>query len=192
MSAENKVYAVLSKVIFYREIEFLSLFRAEVANRTIDEFESRLDRFLADFLDLVLISESFDMLVRAKFKINLVRIVDEFLRKILADELRKFAADFMAQREFAVGKRTRAGKTGRDMAVRLAVSAFAAERFRAHTALYRLSLFDNAHFFVATVAQKFDRRKDSGRSCTDYTNIVFFHCCLQNLCYGISPRLSNA
>ena len=53
------------------------------------------------------------------------------------------------------------------MAIRFAVAALTAESFRAYALFNGLSLLDDAHFFVAAVAQKFDCRKYTRRTCAD-------------------------
>ena len=78
-----------------------------MADGAIHEFEPRFNRFFADFLDLVLVAESFYVLVRAEFEINLVGIVDELLREIVPYEFGKLAAHFVRKRQFAVRKRAR-------------------------------------------------------------------------------------
>ena len=56
------------------------------------------------------------------------------------------------------------------MAIRFAVAALTAESFRAYALFNGLSLLDDAHFFVAAVAQKFDCRKYTRRTCADDAN----------------------
>ena len=61
------------------------------------------------------------------------------------------------------------------MAIRFAVAALTAESFRAYALFNGLSLLDDAHFFVAAVAQKFDCCKYTRRTCADDANVVFSH-----------------
>ena len=95
LSCENEVNTVISQIVFDCKVQIVRFFRAEVTNGAIDQFQSCLNCFFADFFDFFLVSETFDMLVRTEFEIYFVGVIDEFLRLILADELRKFAADFV-------------------------------------------------------------------------------------------------
>ena len=64
---------------------------------TIHEFQPRFDGFSADLLHLFLVAQPFDVLVRAEFEIDLVRVIDEFLRKIVSYEFGQLAAHLVGK-----------------------------------------------------------------------------------------------
>ena len=175
LRAEYHFHAVVAQIIFYGEIYALRLFGAHMTDGAIHEFEPRFNRFFADFLDLVLVAEPFYVLVRAEFEINLVGIVDEFLREIVPYEFGKLAAHFVRKRQFAVRKRARTRKSRRNVAVRLAVAARSAVSLGTLPLFDGLSFFDDDHFLVASAAQKFNRRKNARRTRSDYADVILFH-----------------
>lgn len=64
-----------------------------------------------------------------------------------------------------------AGKTGRDVAIRLAVHALAGLGFRAAAVFNGLPLLDHDDFFRGAAAQQLQRCEDTGRACADNDNI---------------------
>ena len=142
-----------------------------MADRAVYQLQPRLDRALSDVLDLVRVAEPFDVRIRAEFQIDPVGIVDQLLRQSLADQGGKIAADFIAERELSVGKRARAGESGRDVAVRLAVHAFFRLCLGAEAALDRLSLLHDDDMFFRLAAQKLERGEDTGRTGADDDDI---------------------
>ena len=170
-AAEEHLYAVVAQIVFDAEVDLMRLLRAEVADRTVDQAQTRADGTRADALDLLRILESLDVLVGAELEVNAVGIVDDLLRLTLADERGQIAADIAAQRELAVRERARAGETGRDVAIRLAVHALAGLGLRAAAVFNGLPLLDHDDLFRGAAAQQFQRRKDTGRARADNDNI---------------------
>ncbi len=173
--AKENIHAVRDEILLDVVIDLLRLFGAHMANGAIHEFKSRFNCLFADFLDLLFVAQAFDMLVRAEFEIDIIRIVDEFLRKILSDEFGKRTAYFVGQGKFAVRKRASTRKSGGDMAIGFAIHAFASLRFGATSVLDRLTLFKDNDFFIGTALDKFESGENARRTCADYTYVVFFH-----------------
>lgn len=125
------------------EVDLMRLLGAEVADRAVDQAQARADGARADALDLPPCSQGPDVLIGAELEINAVGIVDDLLRLPLADKRGQVAADIAAQRELAVRECARAGETGRDVAIRLAVHALAGLGLRAAAVFNGLPLFDH-------------------------------------------------
>lgn len=100
--AEEQLHVVVAQIVFQREIERLRLFRAEVADRAIDQLEARLNRAAADFAHLFSVADTLNVAVRAEFQVNAVGIIDQILRVLLADERREVAANLMREGELAI------------------------------------------------------------------------------------------
>lgn len=172
---EENIHAVRDEILLDVVVDLLRLFGAHMTNGTIHEFKSRFDCLFADFFHLIFVAQAFDMLVRAEFEIDFIRIVDEFLCKILSDEFGKRTAYFVGQGKFAVRKRARTRKTGGYMAIGFAVHAFARLRFGATSVLDRLTLFKDDDFFIRTALDEFKSGENARRTCADYAYVVFFH-----------------
>ena len=170
-AAEEHLHAVVAQVVFNAEVDLVRLLGAEVADRAVDQAQARADGARADLLDLLRILQALDVLVRAELQIDAVGVVDELLRLLLADEGGQVAADIAAQRELAVRERARAGETGRDVAIRLAVHTPASLGLRAAAVFNGLPLLNHDDLFRGAAAQQFQRREDSGRARTDNDNI---------------------
>ena len=170
-AAEEHLHPVVAQVVFDAEVDLVRLLGAEVADRAVDQTQARADGARADLLDLLRILQALDVLVRAELQIDAVGVVDELLRLLLADEGGQVAADIAAQRELAVRERARAGETGRDVAIRLAVHAPASLGLRAAAVFNGLPLLNHDDLFRGAAAQQLQRREDSGRARTDNDNI---------------------
>ena len=171
---EKNVHAVVDKEFFDAGIHLVRLFRSEMANGTIDEFQSCCDCATTDFFDLNVFAVcALDFLIRAEIEINPVGVVDKFQHGVVTDKLGKVAADFRRQRKFPVGKRARARKARGDVAVRFAIYALARFVFRAVTSVDVSSLFDDGDGFVAVLTNKFQRRENTRRSRTYNQDVAF-------------------
>ena len=148
-------------------------FRAEMADRAAHEPQSRADGARADGLDLLGLDLALDVLVRAEFEIDTVRIFDGLLRRVRADERGQIAADLVAERKLAVGEGARAGKAGRDGAVGLAVEAAFCFRLGAVAVFHGLALFDDGDLFAAAETKHFHRGEDAGRAGADNDDVCF-------------------
>ena len=172
---EPHLHARVLQVALDIEVKLLGAFGAQVADRTVDKLQARLDAALADLLDLGAFVHAFHMRVGAEFQVNFIGIVDEVLGKLFADELGQLAADLPREREFAVRKCARAGKAGRDRAGGLAVDAVAGLGFGAVAAFDRLAFFDQQNFQLlraGAFAQQFKRGEDAGRTGADDDQVV--------------------
>ena len=156
-----------------RIINLLRFFRAHVSNRAIDQLQSSLNRARANALDLVGIAHALDMRIRAEFEIDAVGVIDRLLCKRFADQRRQIAANLIGKRELAIRKRARAGKAGRDMAIRAAVHALLRLRLRATALFDRRALFADDDLFLRAFFQHFKRSKDARRTCADDYNVGF-------------------
>ena len=94
--AEEDLHAVIQKVLFNVVIEFLSLFRTEVADGAVHQLQTGLNGAFADILDFLTLVETFDVFIGAEFKVDPVGVVDELLGVVFADEAGQVAADFVA------------------------------------------------------------------------------------------------
>ena len=92
-------------------------------------------------------------------------------KAFFADQLRQLAANLIGEGQLAVRERARAGETGRDMAIRLAVHAPASLGLRAAAVFNGLPLLNHDDLFRGAAAQQLQRREDSGRARTDNDNI---------------------
>ena len=95
--AEEHVDALGTQVVLQRKVELLRLFGAEVADGAVDELQACANGAAADDADLIGVGHALHMGVRAEFQIDLVRIVNEGLGKVRADEVREIAADLVVQ-----------------------------------------------------------------------------------------------
>ena len=179
LRAEYHLHAVVAEVVLYGEVYPLRLFRAHVAYGTVHQLQPGFDGFAADLLHLFLVAEPLNVLVRAEFEVDLVRVVDEFLREIVPDEFGQFAAHFIGERKFAVRERARARKARRDVAVRFAVAAGTAVSLGTFPPLDGLPFFDNDDLFSAAVSEKLYCGEYPRGTCADYTDVVLFHDCLR-------------
>ena len=174
----------------------MRLLGAEVADRAVNQAQARADSARADTLDLLRVLKALNVLIGAKLKINAVGIVDDLLRLPLADERGQVAADIAAQRELAVRERARAGETGRDVAIRLAVHALAGLGLRAAAVFNRLPLLDHDDLFRGAAAQQLQRREDTGRARADNDNICVHEgsslFCILRSCFLSSGLTKNA
>ena len=146
-----------------------------MANRAVNQFKSRLNGALADLLNLFRVADTLNMSVCAKFKVNFIRVVNRFLRQILADKLGQIAAHLIGKRKLAVRKRTGSGKSCCDMAIGLAIHAFACYCLGAFSFFNGFALFNYYNAFFAAFFNHFDCGKNTGRACAHYCNIIFFH-----------------
>ena len=193
-AAEEHLHAVLAQVVFNAEIHLVCLFRTEVTDRAVDQTQARADGTCADLLDLFRVLQPLDVLVRAEFEIDAVGIINEFLCLLLADKRRQVTADIAAQRELPVRKCARAGESGRDVAVRLAVHALAGLGFRAAAVFNGLSLLDHDDLLRSAAAQQLQRRENTGRTGADDNNICVHEGFLLNLIrsvFVIRPLIST-
>ena len=75
----------------------MGFFGSKVTDWAIDELKARFDGVSSDVLDLrIVVVASFDMLVSAELKINLVGVIDELLDFIGTEKVWEFSADGMA------------------------------------------------------------------------------------------------
>ena len=172
--AEEHVDALGTQVVLQRQVELLRLFGAEVADGAVDELQACANGAAADDADLIGVGHALHMGVRAEFQVDLVRIVNEGLGKVRADEVREIAADLVVQRELAVRECACAGEAGRDVAG-LAVHALLRLALRAGALFHALALFDHQNLLVCAAAEQLDGRKDAGRTGTNNDQIILFH-----------------
>ena len=195
-AAEEHLHAVVAQVVLDTEVDLVRLLGAEVADRAVNQAQARADSARADTLDFLRVLKALNVLIGAKLKINAVGIVDDLLRLPLADERGQVAADIAAQRELAVRERARAGETGRDVAIRLAVHALAGLGLRAAAVFNRLPLLDHDDLFRGAAAQQLQRREDTGRARADNDNICVHEgsslFCILRSCFLSSGLTKNA
>ena len=169
LPAEKDLHAALHEIVLYAQIDVVGLFGAHVADGAIHQLQPGRNGPAADGLGLFRIADALDMHVRAKFQIDIVHIVDGLLRLPLADERGQVAANLVAEGELAVRKSAGAGKTGGNVAVRLAVHALARDGLGAAAVLHRFAFFHQHDLLFAAFADHLKRRKDAcGARADDY------------------------
>ena len=173
---EHDFDAVFQKVTFDGKINVLRLFGTHMADGAVHQLQAGLNRTLSDFFHFFRYVQTFDVFVRAEFKVNFIGVIDGFPRQFFADQKRQIAAHFRRKRKLAVRKRARTRKTRGDMAERLAVHALARYVFRASSVFHGFALFYDKDAFFAAFAQHFQRGENTRRSRSD-NNDVFFHNC---------------
>ena len=171
--SEKYVNSVFDKVLFDSVVYLLRLFRAEVTDRTVNEFESRFDRALSYLLDLLILTYTLNVRVGAEFEINFIRILDHALRIVLTDEFGKRTADLVAERKLAVRERSRTAESRSDMAVWLAIHAYVCLCLRATALFDRYALFDYEYRAFIVVADHLYRGEYSRGTRADDYGIVF-------------------
>ena len=85
----------------------------------------------------------------------------------------------MGERELTIRKRARAGKAGRDMAIRAAVDAVVGDRLRAAAFFDGLTLFDDDDALMAALTEHLNFSKDACRARADDNDIrihIFSSC----------------
>ena len=95
--AEVHLHAVFLEVLLNSQIDGLGLFRSHMANGAVHQLQARVDSPLADLLPLLLMLQALDMGVRAKFQVDLIRVVDGLLGQIGTNEIGKVSAHLVAQ-----------------------------------------------------------------------------------------------
>ena len=136
-----------------------------MADGAVDQLQARLNGALADALDVGALVDALHLRVCTELQINLVGVVDELLREILANQVGQLAADLIGQRQLAVREGTRTGKAGCNGTGRLAVYADAGFVLGAVALFHRLALFDKQNLVgVAALAQQLQRGENAGRA----------------------------
>jgi hypothetical protein len=74
-------------------IDLIAFFRAEMADRAVDQLQIGLDRLCADLPDLLFLVDAPDMRVRTELQIDIVRFADQFLGFFIPEDIRQVAAD---------------------------------------------------------------------------------------------------
>ena len=80
------------KILLNFIINFLRFFCSQMSDWTVHKLQPGFDGALSDFLNLFREFNSFDSGIGSEFKIDAVCIVNQFLRKIIANQLRKVSA----------------------------------------------------------------------------------------------------
>ncbi len=172
---EHDVHAVLKQVLFNSQVELMSHFGAEVADRAVNQLEIGVDRLLAYLADLVRVAYAFYVWVCAEFKVDLVGVVDRGLSQLLADEFREVSADLAGERQFAVRERARTGESRGDVAVGLAVHADLRLSLRTGSFLNGNALLHDEHFLFRAFAEHFQCGKNTGGACAYDYNVIICH-----------------
>ena len=90
--------------------------------------------------------QSLDVLVGAKFQIDLVGVMDGLLGQLRADEGGQITAHLIAQGQLAVGEGAGAGESGGDVAVGFAVHALVGLWPQSYEDICKLSAYSNPFF----------------------------------------------
>ena len=151
----------------------MRFFGAEVTNWAVHEFQSRGNGATTDFLDFFVFAvRSLDFFIRAEIEIYSVGVIDKFLYFIVTDKFGQIAADLGRQRKFTVGKRARARKTRRDIAIRFTVDAFSRFVFGTRTSVDVFALLDDGYRLVAVLSDKFESRENTRRPRSDNEDVA--------------------
>ena len=93
---EKDIDAVVLKPQLDASVQNLRAFRSEMPDRTVDKLQARTNRAAADFLYLLGLADTLDMRVGAELEIDGIRIIDQRLRFLRADQVRQISADLTA------------------------------------------------------------------------------------------------
>ncbi len=170
--AKQHLHTLIHQVFFNSAINMLRLFRTQMPDWAVHKLQPGMNRPFPDFTYLRRLAHALNVRVRPEFQIDFIRIMNQLLRKIRADQHRKIAADFIAQRQLSIRKRACAGKAGRNIA-RIAADAFFRFAFRTAAVFNCLSFFYKQYILCAVIFYQLHGRKNSCRPCTDNNDIVF-------------------
>ena len=174
--AEIHLHTVFLEVLLNSQVDGLGLFRAHMADGAVHQLQARVDGPLADLLPLLLMLQTLDMGVRAKFQVDLIRVVDGLLGQIGANEIGQVSAHLIAQRQLPVRKSAGAGKTGGDVAVGLAVHALVGLSLGTAAVLHGPALLHHNNFLAASPFDHLQGRKNPGGTRSDDDDICFHSC----------------
>ena len=175
LGIEAHLHAVVRQIVLDGQIQLLCLLGTQMADGAVHQFQTRMDGVFADLLDVLTGVDALHMGVCAELQIDLIGVVDEFLRKLLPDEGGQVAAHLVGKAQLAVRERTRTGKAGGDGTGGAAVDTVAHLCLGAVAFFHRLALFHQQHLLFAAVAQQLHSGKDAGRARTHNDQIVLFH-----------------
>ena len=173
LCVEHNFHTVLQKIFFNREVYLLCLFRTQMTYRTIHEFKTRSDCFLANFLYLVRLGYTLYFGIRAEFEIYAVGILYSLLRKVVSDKVGQISAYVAAQRQFSVRESSRSRKARRNRAI-LAIHTMSRPVFGTSALFYGCSFFYYRDFLSAVFLDKLQRGKYTRGSCA-YNQYVCVH-----------------
>ncbi|MPM15871.1 hypothetical protein SDC9_62245 [bioreactor metagenome] len=162
--AKQDFHPMLLQIPLDGKIQALGLLRAEVPDGAVHQLQPRLNGVLADFLALKVVAKSLDMLVRAEIQINLVGVVDCLLGQVLSHQRGKIAAHLIGKRQLSVGKGPRAGKSGGNVAIGLAVHAIARFVLGTVALFHALALLHHHNFLFTALFEHLQRGKNTGRA----------------------------
>ena len=175
LGGEEHLHAVVGQIVLDGQIQLLGLLGAEVADGAVHQLQARVDGVLADLLDVLAGVDALHMGVGTEFEVDLIRVVDELLRELLADEAGQVAADLIGEAQLAVRESARTGEAGGDGAGGAAVDAVAQLCLGAVALFHRLAFFHQQDLLLAAVAQQLHSGKDAGRAGTDDDQVVVVH-----------------
>ena len=165
LGVEEHLHTGSGQMVLDVEVELLGFLGAEVADGAVNQLQTGLNGALADVLDVGAFVYALNLRVGAEFQIDLIGVVDQLLREILAYQVGQFAADLIGQRKLTVRECTRTGKAGRDGAGRLAVDADAGLVLGAVPLFHGLTLFDKQDLVGgAAFAQQLQCGENAGRA----------------------------
>ena len=170
---EAELHARIPQVIFDVPVEAMCLFGSEMADRAVDQVKSCPDGALADLLDLIGNLRAFDMGIGAEVEVDFVGIVDDLLHPVNAEQLGQITADIAGQRQLPVREGTRAGKSGGDVAIGLAVHAVSGLCLGAGAVFHCFSFFNDDDFLFTAVPEHFDGGENPRRTGSDDQDIGF-------------------
>ena len=188
LAAEHHLHAVVKEIILDGVIDIVRLLRAEVADRAVHKPQAGANGAGSDPFDFLGIAQAFDVLVRAEFQINAVGVVDRLLCAFFADERRQVAADLAGQGQLPVRERTCARKAGGNVAIGLAVHAFAGLRLRAPAVFNGKAFFDHQDLLRAAPADHFQRSENAGRPGANDDNVCIHEKRLLCLCNALDQN----
>ena len=175
LGTEQHLHAVVGQIVLDGQVQLLCLLGAQMADGAVHQLQARMDGVLANFLDVLAGVDAFHMGVSTKLKINLIGVLDQLLRKVLADEGGQVAAHLVGQAQLAVRESARTGEAGSDGAGGAAVDAVADFGLGAVALFHRLALFHQKDLLFAAVAQQLHSGEDAGRAGANDDQIVLFH-----------------
>ena len=96
VAAKQNLHALFQQILLNPVINLLGLFCSQMADRAVYQLQAGLNGSLPDIFYLLFLSNAFHLCIRAKFQIDLIRILNHFLGKVLSNQGWQISAHFIA------------------------------------------------------------------------------------------------
>ena len=96
VAAKQNLHALFQQILLNPVINLLGLFCSQMADRAVYQLQAGLNGSLTDIFYLLFLSNAFHLCIRAEFQIDLIRILNHFLGKVLSNQGWQISAHFIA------------------------------------------------------------------------------------------------